>query len=57
MIKMKAKRLTAEIDKARRFLPADLDEVKVLISKNNKGITFYYIKEEQILHKFNIQED
>ena len=54
---MKAKRLTAEIDKARRFLPADLDEVKVLISKNNKGITFYYIKEEQILHKFTINEE
>lgn len=54
---MKARRLTAEIDKARRFLPADLNEVEVLINKNNKGITFYYIKEEQILHKFTIKED
>lgn len=53
---MKAKRLTAEIDKARRFLPADLDEVEVLISKNNKGTTFYYIKEEIILHKFQIKD-
>lgn len=54
---MKAKRLTAEIDKARRFLPADLDEVEVLISKNNNGISFYFIKEEQILHKFTMKED
>lgn len=53
---MKAKRLTAEIDKARRFLPADLDEVEILISTNNKGITFYYIKEEQILHKFTMED-
>lgn len=53
---MKARRLTAEIDKARRFLPADLNEIEVLISKNNKGITFYYIKDEQILHKFTVED-
>lgn len=54
---MKAKDLNKEIKKAVRHLPANLDEVEVLISKNNKGITFYYIKEEKILHKFTIQED
>ena len=54
---MNARELNKGITKARRFLPADLDEVEVLISKNNKGITFYYIKEEQILHKFTINEE
>lgn len=53
---MKAKDLNREINKARRFLPADLD-VEVIISKNNNGITFYYIKEESILHKFTIKEE
>ena len=57
MIEMKAKELLGQINKSKRFLPSNLDEVEVLISKNNKGITFYYIKEEHILHKFNIQED
>ncbi|MBR3213731.1 MAG: hypothetical protein IKF79_04350 [Methanosphaera sp.] len=54
---MQANELLREINMSKRFLPANLDEVEVLISKNNKGITFYYIKDEQILHKFNIQED
>lgn len=50
---MKAKELIGQINKSKRFLPANLDEVEVLISNN----TFYFIKDEQILHKFNIQED
>ncbi len=54
---MKAKELLKEINKSRRFLPANLNDVEVLISKNNKGITFYYIKEEKILHKFTITEE
>lgn len=53
---MKAKELIGQINKSKRFLPSNLEEVEVLISKNNKGISFYFIKEEQILHKF-IQED
>lgn len=53
---MKANELLGQINKSKRFLPANLDEVEVLISKNNKGITFYYIKEEKILHKFTIQD-
>jgi hypothetical protein len=53
---MKAKDLIREINKSKRFIPADLD-VDIIISKNNKGITFYFIKEEKILHKFTIQED
>lgn len=50
---MQAKELLKEINKSKRFLPANLEEVEVLISNN----TFYFIKDEQILHKFNIQED
>lgn len=50
---MQAKELLKEINKSKRFLPAKLEEVEVLISDN----TFYFIKDEQILHKFNIQED
>lgn len=53
---MNARELNKEIKKAVRHLPANLDEVEVLISKNNKGITFYYIKEEQILHKFTVED-
>lgn len=53
---MNARELNKEITKARRFLPADLDEVEVIISKTSKGIIFYYIKDEQILHKFKIEE-
>lgn len=50
---MKANELIGQINKSKRFLPANLEEVEVLISNN----TFYFIKDEQILHKFNIQED
>ena len=50
---MRAEELLREINKSKRFLPANLEEVEVLISNN----TFYFIKDEQILHKFNIQED
>lgn len=57
MIKMKAKELIGQINKSKRFLPSNLDEVEVLISKNNKGTTFYYIKDEKILHKFTINEE
>lgn len=57
MREMNAKELIGQINKSKRFLPANLDEVKVLISKNNKGISFYFIKREQILHKFNIDEE
>lgn len=53
---MNARELNKEIKKAVRHLPANLDEVEVLISKNNKGITFYYINEERILYKFTIQD-
>ena len=34
---MKAKELLREINKSKRFLPANLEEVQVLISNNNKG--------------------
>ena len=54
---MKAKELIGQINKSKRFLPSNLDEVEVLISKNNKGTTFYYIKDEKILHKFTINEE
>lgn len=54
---MKANELIGQINKSKRFLPANLDEVEILVTKNNKGITFYFIKEEQILHKFSIKED
>lgn len=54
---MNAREILAKIDKSRRFLPANLDEVEVLINKNNNGITFYFIKDEQILHKFTINEE
>ena len=54
---MNAKELIGQINKSKRFLPANLEEVKVLISKNNKGTTFYYIKDEKILHKFTINEE
>lgn len=47
---MNAKELLKEINKSKRFLPANLEEVEVLISNN----TFYFIKDEQILHKFTI---
>lgn len=50
---MKAEELLREIHKSKRFLPANLEEVEVLLSNN----TFYFIKEEQILHKFTIKED
>ena len=49
---MRAKELLREINKSKRFLPANLDEVEVLISDN----TFYFIKDERILHKFTIEE-
>ena len=49
---MRAEELLREINKSKRFLPANLDEVQVLISNN----TFYFIKDEKILHKFTIQE-
>ena len=38
---MNARELNKEITKSKRFLPANLDEVEVLISKNNKGTTFF----------------
>ena len=50
---MKSKELIGQINKSKRFLPANLDEVEVLISNN----TFYFIKDEEILHKFTIKED
>lgn len=53
---MKAKELIRNVNKSKRFLPADLDEIEVIVSKNNKGTTFYFIKEEKILHKFTINE-
>ena len=53
---MKANELIGQINKSKRFLPANLDEVEVLISNNNKGITFYFINEERILYKFTIQD-
>ena len=49
---MNAKELLKEINKSKRFLPANLDEVEVLISNN----TFYFIKDEQILHKFTMED-
>lgn len=48
---MKAKELIGQINKSKRFLPANLEEVEVLISNN----TFYFIKDEQILHKFTME--
>ena len=53
---MKANELIGQINKSKRFLPANLDEVEVSISNNNKGITFYFINEERILYKFTIQD-
>lgn len=53
---MKAKELLKEINKSKRFLPANLDKIELLISKNNNGITFYFIKEERILYSFEIKE-
>ena len=53
---MNAKELNKEIKKSIRFLPANLAEAEVVISKNNKGTTFYFIKEERILYKFTIEE-
>lgn len=53
---MKAKELLREINKSKRFLPANLEEVQVLISNNNKGITFYFIKDEKIIRKFTVEE-
>ena len=49
---MNAKTLNKEMKKSLRFLPSNLDEVKVLISNN----TFYFIKDEQILHKFTVED-
>ena len=49
---MKGKELLKEINKSKRFLPANLDEVEVLISNN----TFYFIKDEKILHKFTMED-
>lgn len=49
---MQAEELLREINKSKRFLPANLGEVKVLISNN----TFYFIKDEQILHKFTVED-
>ena len=49
---MNAEELLREINKSKRFLPANLEEVKVLISNN----TFYFIKDEQILHKFTLED-
>ena len=49
---MKAKELLGQINKSKRFLPSNLEEVKVLISNN----TFYFIKDEQILHKFTVED-
>ena len=56
MIEMNAKELNKQIKKSLRFLPANLAEVDVLISNNNKGTTFYYIKDEKILHKFTMED-
>lgn len=53
---MKGKDLIRKVSKSKRFLPADLDEIEVIISKNNKGIAFYFIKEERILHKFTLTD-
>ena len=50
---MRAEELLREINKSKRFLPSNLDEVEVLISNN----TFYFIKDEKILHKFQINEE
>lgn len=53
---MKAEELLREINKSKHFLPANLAEADVLISNNNKGTTFYFIKGEKILYKFTIEE-
>lgn len=53
---MNTKILNNEFKKSIRFLPANLAEVDVLISNNNKGTTFYFIKGEKILYKFTIEE-
>lgn len=53
---MNAKELNKQMKKSIRFLPANLAEAEVLISNNNKGTTFYFIKEEKILYKFTIEE-
>lgn len=53
---MKAKELLKEINKSKRFLPAKLDEVEVLISKNNNNIRFLFINEEKILYSFKLNE-
>ena len=53
---MKAKELLKEINKSKRFLPANLEEVEVLISKNNNNIRFLFIKEEKILRKFALED-
>lgn len=56
MIEMNAKELNKQMKKSIRFLPANLAEADVLISNNNKGTTFYFIKGEKILYKFTIEE-
>lgn len=53
---MNAEELKREVNKSIRFLPANLAESEVLISNNNKGTTFYFIKGEKILYKFTIEE-
>ena len=52
MIEMKAKELLGQINKSKRFLPSNLEEVEVLISNN----TFYFIKDEKILKKFTVED-
>ena len=49
---MNAKELIGQINKSKRFLPSNLDEVEVLISNN----TFYFIKDEKILRKFTVED-
>ena len=49
---MKAKELLGQINKSKRFLPSNLEEVEVLISNN----TFYFIKDEKILKKFTVED-
>ena len=49
---MKAKELLGQINKSKRFLPSNLEEVEVLISNN----TFYFIKDEKILRKFTVED-
>ena len=49
---MKANELIGQINKSKRFLPANLEEVDVLISYN----TFYFIKNEKILRKFTVED-